>query len=45
MPVDWKNQYFEMAVLSELIYTLGEVLLKIPEGSFVEIDKLTLNFR
>lgn len=26
MPVDWKNQYFKMAVLSELSYALGEAL-------------------
>lgn len=34
MCIDWKNQYFQIAVLSKLIYRFSTALIKIPEGFF-----------
>lgn len=34
MCIDWKNQYFQIAVLSKLIYRFSTVLIKTPKVFF-----------
>lgn len=44
MFLDRKTQYIKLSVLSELIYRLNAILIKIPANNFVATDKQILKF-